>query len=141
MLPLVARFPGLAMVPRVSLGTYPTPVTPLASIARTLWMKRDDLCGDPMGGNKVRALEFLLGGVKPGDAVVTVGSEGSTHALATATYAHSLGAKAYVGRWRQEMNETAEILAVRTSSAVDEAPLFRTPVGAYLYAFRRVRGG
>lgn len=141
MIPLLARYPALAMVPRVSLGTFPTPVAPLTSISRTLWIKRDDLCAEPLGGNKARALEFLLGGVQGGSAVVTVGSEGSTHALAVATYAHTLGARAYVGRWKQEMNETAEIIAVRTASAADEAPIFRTPIGAYLYAARKVRGG
>ena len=32
-----------------------------ARCRRDLWIKRDDLCADPIGGNKVRALEFLLG--------------------------------------------------------------------------------
>jgi D-cysteine desulfhydrase len=54
------------------------------SLSPNLWIKRDDLCADPIGGNKVRALEFLLGSVAKDDDVVTVGSAGSTHALAVA---------------------------------------------------------
>ena len=47
------------------LGRFPTPVVNrLRDLSPTLWIKRDDLCGNPMGGNKVRALEFLLGDVK-----------------------------------------------------------------------------
>lgn len=141
MLPLLARYPALAKVPRVSLGRFPTPLASLAPRASNLWIKRDDLCADPLGGNKVRALEFLLGAVKRGDSVVTVGSAGSTHALAVATYAASLGAGAYVGRWRQVMNAAAVDVSERVRRAAIAAPVFRTPVGAYVYAWsRRVRG-
>src|SRR5205085_1247249 len=89
--PLVTRFPALARVPRVALGSYPTPVLALRKISPSLWIKRDDLCAEPMGGNKARALEFLLGDLRPGQQVVTVGSAGSTHALAVAVYATRLG--------------------------------------------------
>jgi D-cysteine desulfhydrase len=140
-LPLLAHFPGLADIPRVELGDYPTPVAPVSPRAPDLWIKRDDLSATPIGGNKVRALEFLLGGVQPGDDVVTVGSAGSTHALAVATYARRLGARAYVGRWRQEMNATAIDVADQVTRAADEAPIFRGVVGAYAYAWRkRVHG-
>lgn len=67
----------------------------------------------PLGGNKVRALEFLLGDVRPGDVVVTVGGVGSTHALATAVYASRLGARAAVYRWPQEMNDSARLVDAR----------------------------
>ena len=70
-LPLFARFPALASLPRVALGAFPTPVLHAPSLAPELWIKRDDLTADPMGGNKVRALEFLLGEVRSGDRGVT----------------------------------------------------------------------
>jgi carbon storage regulator len=35
-------------------------------------VKREDLSSATFGGNKVRALEFLLGGVAAGEGVVTV---------------------------------------------------------------------
>ena len=95
------RFPSLSVVPRVPFGRFPTPVAPLAALAPSLWLKRDDLGATPLGGNKVRALEFLLAGVRRGGRVVTVGSAGSTHALAVATYAALLGANSIaVITWR-----------------------------------------
>jgi D-cysteine desulfhydrase len=138
--PLVARFPALSAIPRVELGRFPTPVEPLGALAAKLWIKRDDLGATPFGGNKVRALEFLLAGVRDGDRVVTVGSAGSTHALAVATYASALGARVIVGRWRQEMNDTAARIAARLERAAYETRLFASPLGAYLWAWTRARG-
>jgi D-cysteine desulfhydrase len=114
-LPLFARFPALAELPFVALGAYPTPVERLhlADSSRELWIKRDDLSGNPLGGNKVRSLEFLLSGVRAGNHVLTVGADGSTHALATATYAQKLGARTTVITWNQEMNEDARAVAAR----------------------------
>ena len=140
-IPLVARFPALAAVPRVALGQYPTPVVALANVAPSLWIKRDDLCADPMGGNKTRALEFLLGNLRPGEHVVTVGSAGSTHALAVAVYAARLGGRASVGRWRQEMNPTAVRVARELEGRTLSAPIFRSPAGAYVWAWRQRRHG
>lgn len=137
--PLGRRFPALSDIPRVRLGQFPTPVQPLATVSPSLWIKRDDLGATPFGGNKVRALEFLLASVRAGDRVVTVGSAGSTHALAVATYAAALGARTIVGRWRQEMNEAAIRVAERIERTADETRLFATPVGAYLWAWRRAR--
>ena len=138
--PLLRRFPSLSVIPRVGLGHFPTPVQSLAALGPSFWIKRDDLAATPFGGNKVRALEFLLAGVGPGGRVVTVGSEGSTHALAVATYASALGARTIVGRWRQEMNPTAARVAARIERTADETKRFATPLGAYLWAWRHARG-
>ena len=47
-----------------SLGLFPTPLYRLPNLSRELgtniWIKRDDLCGVALGGNKVRKLEYLL---------------------------------------------------------------------------------
>lgn len=140
-LPIAERFPALASIPRVSLGRFPTPVAALPALAPTLSIKRDDLSADPLGGNKVRALEFLLGGVTKDSRVVTVGSAASTHALAVATYAKRLGAHVSVGRWRQEMTDTAARVAARLDRAADDAPVFRSVAAAYAWAItRRLRG-
>ncbi len=140
-LPLYRRFPRLTRIPRVALGAFPTPVQPLASIAPGMWIKRDDLCAEPLGGNKARALEFLLARVQPGDRVVTVGAAGSTHALAVATYAARLGATAEVARWRQVMNPMASRVAARMPAFAELAPVFHTVAGAYAWAWmRRLRG-
>jgi D-cysteine desulfhydrase len=58
-----------------------------------------------------------------------------------ATYGKQLGARVFVGRWKQEMNEIAHRVAERVSNLADAAPVFRTPAGAYLWAAaKRVRG-
>ena len=50
--------------PRVPLGIFPTPIQKLERISERLqvnvYIKRDDLCGVGLGGNKIRKLEFLL---------------------------------------------------------------------------------
>jgi D-cysteine desulfhydrase len=113
----------------------------LASPPGGLWIKRDDWCADPIGGNKVRALEFLLPGVTPDERIVTVGSAGSTHGLAVATYGERLGAEVLVARWKQEMNSSAERIAQRTPRVAHESPLFRHPIAAFAWAWReRLRG-
>jgi L-cysteate sulfo-lyase len=50
---------------RLKLGHFPTPIEPLKRISATLgsaslFVKRDDASGMGQGGNKVRALEFIL---------------------------------------------------------------------------------
>src|SRR5205814_9859959 len=115
-LPLLHRFPALASLPRAHLGQFPTPVEHVNDIAPGLWVKREDLAGEPLGGNKLRALEFLLGGLRPGDRVTTVGAAGSTHVLATAVYARRLGARSIVYRWPQEMNDAAHRVAARIAT-------------------------
>ena len=54
--------------PKVSLGISPTPVQKLENISRLLntnvYVKRDDLTGLGLGGNKVRKLEYLMAQAK-----------------------------------------------------------------------------
>ena len=139
--PLIDYFPALRRFPRANLGRFPSPVTPADTLAPGLWLKREDLNAEPLGGNKVRALEFLLGGVESGDTVATVGAAGSTHALATAVYARQLGARVRCFRWRQEMNPAASRVAARTSEETGVSRLSRTVAGAYARAFAaRLRG-
>lgn len=101
-LALARRYPALAeLLPTVPLGTWPTPVQPAAhgvlpGPCAGLWLKRDDRCATPYGGNKVRKLEFLLADAlrRGHEAVFTFGVAGSNHALATAIYAQQLGLEA-----------------------------------------------
>lgn len=143
-LPLVRRFPALAAVPRAALGgvRVPTPVERAEALAPGLWIKRDDLAGELLGGNKVRALEFLLGGVRAGDHVITLGARGSTHVLATVICAQELGARVSVYRWPQEMNAEAQRVARRIETLADYAPRSSNIAAAYLRAMgARLRGG
>ena len=139
-LPLLLRHPALAWLPRAELGTFPTPVERVATPAGELWIKRDDLSGATLGGNKVRALEFLLAGVGRGDEVLTVGARGSTHALATAVHGASLGARVTIVRWRQEMNADARAVAERIEHSAHETIDAHTPLDAMMRAlFLRFR--
>ncbi|MBR0464749.1 MAG: D-cysteine desulfhydrase family protein [Clostridia bacterium] len=85
---------------RVPLGLFPTPIHRLANISRLLgadiYIKRDDLSGLGLGGNKVRKLEFLLADAKKQGAqvVFTTGGAQSNHAMLTAAAASKIGMKA-----------------------------------------------
>lgn len=103
-------------------------------------VKRDDLCGEVIGGNKVRGLEWLLGDVAPGDRVLTVGPRGSTHALVTATCAGLRGARVTVVRWNQEMNPAARRVDARLRSAAEVLDARWVPAAYALAAALRVRG-
>jgi D-cysteine desulfhydrase len=133
--PLVGRFPALAGIPRIALGRYPTPVERITALdgGGELWIKREDLAADDVGGNKLRALEFLLAWTGAGDEVITVGARGSTHALATAVHAARLGARTTVVRWRQEMNADAERTAARLERVARVIDML-TPVDAIALA-------
>jgi D-cysteine desulfhydrase len=126
--PLFDRFPALAGLPRVELCSLPSPVQSLDHILPDLWIKRDDLNAPICGGNKVRALEFLLGGLHAGDSVVTVGGTGSTHILSTALHAARIGVKTYALRWRHEMNPVASEVSSRIESLIPRPSVHVTPV-------------
>lgn len=84
-------------LPRLSLGVFPTPFYKLENISaqygRDIYIKRDDLCGVALGGNKVRKLEYLLADAKKRgcDTVFTTGGAQSNHAMLTAACASRLG--------------------------------------------------
>src|SRR5438067_3313777 len=138
--PLFDRFPQLEELPRVSLRGTVTPVERVTS-APALWVKRDDLTAAGFGGNKIRSLEFLLGGVHAGDAVATVGSRGSTHALATVFCGGKLGADVRVGLWRQEMNPVAERVAAELRYRVPRRKEFFSPAIALAWLWWRSARG
>ena len=81
----------------IGLALRPTPVHLLprlsASLGTEVWIKRDDLTGFGLSGNKVRKLEYLLAGVEASgvDAVITTGGLQSNHARATAVACRQLG--------------------------------------------------
>ncbi|MBA2682955.1 MAG: pyridoxal-phosphate dependent enzyme [Gemmatimonadaceae bacterium] len=137
-LPLLLRFPALARIPRVALGDFPTPVQRLdlhdETLRGELWIKRDDLSASPLGGNKVRALEFLLGDLKPGDTVLTAGGEGSTHILTTATYVRALGGVTHAVRWKHEMNPSALATEARARAITARTHTLPGPISGLLRA-------
>lgn len=88
----------IAQFPRILLARLPTPIEPLPRLSAhmggpRLFVKRDDLTGLGLGGNKLRKLEFLLGEAlaQGADTVLTVGALQSNHARQTAAACARLG--------------------------------------------------
>jgi 1-aminocyclopropane-1-carboxylate deaminase len=83
--------------PKVELMWGPTPIVYAKNISKdigfNLYIKRDDLSGLALGGNKTRKLEFIMGkALKQNyDTVITAGALHSNHALQTAAAAKKLG--------------------------------------------------
>jgi D-cysteine desulfhydrase family pyridoxal phosphate-dependent enzyme len=89
-------------LPRVPLATLPTPLHELPRLRGALGgparcpkllIKRDDLTGLALGGNKARKLEFLIGDAlaRSATVVVTTGAAQSNHARMTAAAARAAG--------------------------------------------------
>ncbi|OQY99326.1 MAG: 1-aminocyclopropane-1-carboxylate deaminase, partial [Chloroflexi bacterium UTCFX4] len=87
----------LHSLPRFPLATLPTPLDELPRLSQTLGarvlMKRDDLTGFALGGNKARKLEFLIADAltQNADIVVTGGGVQSNHIRMTAAAARKAG--------------------------------------------------
>ncbi|HEX3478531.1 MAG TPA: pyridoxal-phosphate dependent enzyme, partial [Kofleriaceae bacterium] len=89
-------------IPRVALGALPTPLTEARGLREALGgprrcprivLKRDDLTGLALGGNKVRKLEYLIADARRRGAtsVITTGAVQSNHARLTAAAARAAG--------------------------------------------------
>ena len=109
----------------------------------SLLVKRDDLTTPSLGGNKARALELLLAGVVPDETLLTVGSTGSTHALAVAHFGARLGARTEVITWPQEEHDVSLATAERLRE-IAHVTAARAPATAMMRAtvrrvVRRVR--
>ena len=83
--------------PQINLARLPTPLHPLARLSANLgvelFMKRDDLTGSALSGNKIRKLEFVLADAvaQKADTVLTCGGAQSNHCRATALAAIKAG--------------------------------------------------
>ena len=93
---------ALRRLPRVRLGVLPTPLQRAPRLSERLgldvWLKRDDLLGPAMGGNKTRKLEHLLADARQqgADCVITCGAAQSNHARLTAACARLAGLEPYL---------------------------------------------
>jgi D-cysteine desulfhydrase family pyridoxal phosphate-dependent enzyme len=98
---------ALAKIPRVALATLPTPLHEAARLREQLGgstqcprilMKRDDLTGLALGGNKARKLEFLVADALAQKAValITTGATQSNHARMTAAAACVAGLECHL---------------------------------------------
>jgi 1-aminocyclopropane-1-carboxylate deaminase/D-cysteine desulfhydrase-like pyridoxal-dependent ACC family enzyme len=95
MTPSAGLVTALGSLPHADLATLPTPLEqgPRLPGGGRLWVKRDDLTGLGMGGNKARKLELLCGAALAdgADTLVTVGAGQSNHCRMTAAAGARLG--------------------------------------------------
>lgn len=88
----------IGRIGRVSLGTFPTPLQELARLGEALggpriFVKRDDMTGLGLGGNKLRKLEYAIAEARAlgATAIVTIGGPQSNHVRLTTACANRLG--------------------------------------------------
>ncbi|HEU4722082.1 MAG TPA: pyridoxal-phosphate dependent enzyme, partial [Gemmatimonadaceae bacterium] len=134
---LAARWPRLLQtLPTADLRVRETPIERWDLEGASLLVKRDDLTTPSLGGNKARALELLLAGVAADDVLLTVGSTGSTHALAVAHFGARIGARTEVITWPQEEHDVSLATAARLREIARVTPA-RSPATAMLRATLR----
>lgn len=92
---------GIEELPRIRLANLPTPLLEAPRLSATLGgpqilIKRDDLTGLAMGGNKARKLEFILADAKAKgvDILITTGAPQSNFAMQMAAAGRKLGIRA-----------------------------------------------
>lgn len=107
---------GILDFPRLDLAQLPTPLHPLPNISaltgKNVYIKRDDMTGVALGGNKVRKLEFLLADAMAQgcDTILTTGGAQSNHAMLTAACCNQLGLSSILvlkkrGVWERKGNQ------------------------------------
>ena len=93
----------LKQIDKTSLGFFPTPLVELSRLSDFLggpkiFMKRDDLSGLALGGNKTRKLEYILAdALKQGcNTIITAGAAQSNHCRQTAAAAAKLNLECHL---------------------------------------------
>ncbi|QQS37519.1 MAG: pyridoxal-phosphate dependent enzyme [Ignavibacteriales bacterium] len=91
----------MSSISRIKLTNIPTPLQQVTFENQKFFIKRDDLTGIELSGNKVRKLEYLLSQAKKEKAeyIFTCGGEQSNHARATVIAASQLGLKTKLFLW------------------------------------------
>jgi D-cysteine desulfhydrase family pyridoxal phosphate-dependent enzyme len=103
---------NIESLPRLKLATLPTPLDEAPRLSQELGvrvlMKRDDLTGFALGGNKARKLEFLIADAvkKNADIIITGGGPQSNHARITAAAARKVGMDAILVFFGQPPSES-----------------------------------
>lgn len=116
------------MVERIALANLPTPLQPADRLSEAwggprIWVKRDDLTGFGLSGNKVRKIEFHAAAARAAGAttLITTGAVQSNHCRATALAGAQLGFKCHLllrtADGRQPGNAVGNHLLHRLSGA------------------------
>jgi L-cysteate sulfo-lyase len=112
---------------RVPLGTFPTPMQELKNLGRhlggpRLFVKRDDMTGLGLGGNKLRKLEYAMAEALACKAttIITIGGPQSNHVRLTTAAANRLGLKTIlVLRGDEPARATGNLLIDRILGAAE----------------------
>jgi L-cysteate sulfo-lyase len=103
---------------RIPLAEYPTPLEHLprlsAELGRPIYVKRDDVIGPALGGNKTRKLEYLLAEAQRQQQrkIVTFGGLQSNHARLTAAAANRLGMESHLFYFEQRPKQLTGNLVI-----------------------------
>ncbi|MEW6654003.1 MAG: D-cysteine desulfhydrase family protein [Bacteroidota bacterium] len=99
-------------IPRIQLGFFPTPLHKLENLTRyfggpQIYVKRDDMTGLALGGNKTRKLEYLIGDAlkQNCNCLITGGAEQSNHCRQTAAAAAMSGLECHLALRGEEPEE------------------------------------
>lgn len=133
--------------PRTPLGAFPAPLEQHPGFARelgfeTLIIKREDRNGGEPGGNKLRALEWILPAAGP--VLATWGGLGSTWCATAACYAAREGRQMRVALFPQPWTETVgAVLAVtiRHAEVLLASSLATLPLALWRARWGRDRTG
>jgi len=123
----------LEQFPRIPLADYPTPLEHLprlsARLQREVFVKRDDVLGPGLGGNKTRKLEYLLAEAQQSGMrkIVTFGGLQSNHARITAAAARRLGWEPHLFYFEKQPERLTGNLLI---NQLMEAHMHFIPLGA-----------
>jgi len=89
---------------KISLAQIPTPLEEVKFENKSFLIKRDDLTGCELSGNKIRKLEYLLADAKSkkADIIFTSGGDQSNHARATVIASKKIGLNTKLFLWGKE---------------------------------------
>ncbi len=89
---------------KISIANIPTPIEEIKFDGKPFLIKRDDLTGVELSGNKVRKLEYLIYQAKKekSDYIFTTGGDQSNHARATVIAAAKYGMKSKLFLWGKD---------------------------------------
>jgi D-cysteine desulfhydrase len=89
---------------KIKLANIPTPLQSINFDGKNFLIKRDDLTGIELSGNKIRKLEYLIYQAKKEKAsiIFTSGGDQSNHARATVIAASSEGLKSKIFLWGKD---------------------------------------
>jgi D-cysteine desulfhydrase len=116
--------------PRLPLGVLPTPLVPAPRLRAALgcgplWIKRDDLAGFGVAGNKTRPLEHLLGDAlaRDVDVLVTGGGPDSNFVAGAAMAARVAGLDCELAVWGTGALDPTPNLALAAAAGATVVPL------------------